>query len=145
MAFGKGDFCLSGDDYYCPYDHFPCSRYDKDLGFGVCEVTMKGNSDVCPRFALKSNVMYVEFFSKKALGEIVARRSHGLSELFIPHFSFLLFEKIPNCINLWVKRIFAFLCFNWFQKWIIAYTSNDVSSFFAIEHADSVYPNLFKG
>jgi hypothetical protein len=68
--------CLSGVDYYCPYDHLPCSRYDTDLGFGVCEVTMKGFSDVCSRFVLKPNVMRVEFFSKETLGEVVAQRRH---------------------------------------------------------------------
>lgn len=77
MVFREGDFCLSGVVFYCPYDHLPCSRYDKDLGFGVCEVTMKGVSDVCSRFALKSNVLLIEFFNGEALGEVVARRRKG--------------------------------------------------------------------
>jgi hypothetical protein len=78
MAFGEGNFCMSGVDYYCPYDHLPCSRYDKDLGFGVCEATIEGVSDVCSRFALKPNVMRVEFFCKEALGEVVARRDFSV-------------------------------------------------------------------
>jgi hypothetical protein len=80
MVFEEEGFCLNGVEYYCPYDHLPCSRYDGDLGFSVCEVTMKGGSDVCSRFVLKSNVIYVKFFCKKTLGEVVAPRRHGFED-----------------------------------------------------------------
>lgn len=68
---------MSEADYYCPYDHLPCTRYDIDLGFGVCEVTINECSDVCSRFVLKPNIKSIEFFNKKALGEVVACRRNS--------------------------------------------------------------------
>jgi hypothetical protein len=50
----------------CPYDGLPCSRFDDDLGCGVCEIRRVGlPADVCSRFVLKSDVPYYQVSSCK--------------------------------------------------------------------------------
>lgn len=41
----------------CPYDGLPCTRFDVDLGVGICQIKRKGcSADVCSRFVLKLGV-----------------------------------------------------------------------------------------
>jgi len=43
--------------YCCPYDGLPCTRFDDDLGCGVCEIKRNRlSADVCSRFVLKPQV-----------------------------------------------------------------------------------------
>jgi hypothetical protein len=61
------------------YHHLPCTRYDKDLGFGVCEATTQAGSDVCSRFVLRSNVCESSFLAERRwvklfLGDVMGLR-----------------------------------------------------------------------
>ena len=40
----------------CPFDHLPCSRYNRVRDSNSCEIIVNGRSDVCSRWRIDPSV-----------------------------------------------------------------------------------------